>query len=87
VHTLNGSVALKIPAGTPSGKVFRIKGKGFPHLGGYGAGDIFVKVVVDVPASIPSEGKELLKKLDSMMGDTPLKKQYKEKVKNLSRNS
>lgn len=87
VHTLNGSVALKIPAGTPSGKVFRIKGKGFPHLGGYGAGDIFVKVVVDVPASIPSEGKDLLKKLDSMMGDTPLKKQYKEKVKNLSRNS
>lgn len=86
VHTLSGSVSLKIPAGTPSGKVFRIKGKGFPHLGGFGAGDLFVKVVVDVPAQINSEQKDLLKKLESALGEeTPLKKQYKEKIKNLKR--
>ncbi len=87
VHTLNGSVSLKIPAGTASGKVFRIKGKGFPHLGGFGAGDIFVKVVVDVPNHLSSEGKELLKKFDQLGEDTPLKKQYKDKIKNLPRNS
>ena len=57
IPTLSGSVSLKIPAGTPSGKVLRIKGKGFPHLGGYGAGDMFVKVTVDVPEKLSGEQK------------------------------
>jgi molecular chaperone DnaJ len=87
VPTLNGQVALKIPAGTPSGKLFRIKGKGFPHLGGYGAGDLFVKVAIDIPSDLTGEQKELLKKFDSVSDETPLKKNYKEKLKSLKRTS
>lgn len=83
VHTLYGNVALKIPSGTPSGKVFRIKGKGFPRLGSFGSGDLFVKVVVDVPDHLNSEQKDLLKKLNESFADTPLKKEYKSKIKNL----
>ena len=83
VPTLSGQVALKIPAGTPSGKLFRIKGKGFPHLGGYGAGDLFVKVTIDIPDELTGDQKELLKKFDAATKETPLKKSYKEKLKNL----
>lgn len=87
VPTLNGEVALKVPAGTPSGKTFRIKGKGFPRLGGYGSGELYVRVVVDVPTNPTSEQKELLKKFDAAGQETPLKKQFKEKIKSLKKDS
>ncbi len=89
VPTLNGTALLKIPAGTPSGKTFRIKGKGFPHLGGYGTGDLFVRTIIDIPHSLNSEQKDLLKKYEaasiSSHGETPLKKDFKEKIKNMKR--
>jgi molecular chaperone DnaJ len=85
VPTLVGQVALKIPAGTPSGKTFRIKGKGFTHLGGYGTGDLYVRVVVDVPTQLSSEQRDLLKKFDNLGQETPLKKEFNEKLKNLKR--
>jgi molecular chaperone DnaJ len=87
VPTLNGQVSLKIPHGTPSGKTFRIKGKGFPHLGGYGVGDLFVRVTIDIPDTLTSEQKELLKQLEAAMKETPLKREYKDKIKNLKRTS
>ena len=82
---ISGKVSLKIPPGTPSAKTFRVKGKGFPRLGGYGSGDLFIKVVVDVPEHLSHEQKELLKKFDAIGGETPLKKEYKEKLKHLKR--
>lgn len=86
VPTLTGHVALKIPAGTPNAKTFRIKGKGFPHLGGYGSGELYVRIVVDVPTSLNSEQKDLLKKFEAATGgETPLKKQFKDKLKQLKR--
>jgi molecular chaperone DnaJ len=85
IPTLTGNVSLKIPPGTASGKTLRIRGKGFPHLGGYGSGDLFAKVVVDVPSSLNSEQKDLLKKFDDLAGETPLKKEFKEKLKKLKR--
>jgi molecular chaperone DnaJ len=87
VPTLAGHVALKIPKGTPSGKTFRIKGKGFPHLGGYGVGDLFVRVAIDIPEELSAEQQDLLKKFDASTKETPLKKQYKDKLKNLKRTS
>jgi molecular chaperone DnaJ len=81
--TLHGQVALKIPAGTPSGKTFRIKGKGFPHLGGYGSGDLFVRVTIDIPDNLTAEQKDLLKKFEALAQDTPLKKQYHDKDRQL----
>ncbi len=63
VETLDGPVTLKIPAGTPPGKVFQIKGKGIPQLRGRGRGDHRVKVTVDVPKHLSAKAKKLLKEL------------------------
>ncbi len=58
-----GKISLKIPSGTISGKVFRISKKGLPRLSGYGQGDLYVTVNIDVPKKINKKQKELLEKL------------------------
>ena len=63
IPTLDGDTSLKIPPGTQSGKVFRLRGKGIPRLQGYGKGDEFVRVLVWVPTRLSSEEKKLLKEL------------------------
>ncbi|MFA5871942.1 MAG: molecular chaperone DnaJ [Parcubacteria group bacterium] len=63
VETAYGDVKLKIPAGTQSGEIFRIKGKGIKHLGHYGYGDHYVKIQVVTPKNLSREQKELLEKL------------------------
>ncbi len=62
--TLEGNVKIKIPAGTQSGKVFRIAGKGIQHLNRSGKGDLFVTVKVHVPEKLSRKQKELLKQLE-----------------------
>ncbi|MEP7059166.1 MAG: molecular chaperone DnaJ [Actinomycetota bacterium] len=69
VPTLNGPVTLKVPAGTPSGKTFRVKGKGAPTKGGHG--DILAKVVVDVPHKLSREEKKLLQQLQEVQKESP----------------
>ncbi len=64
VPTLDGKVSLKIPEGTQTGTSFRLKGKGFPRLQGYGRGDQHVKVRVITPAHLTDSQKELLRKFD-----------------------
>jgi molecular chaperone DnaJ len=66
VPTLNGTVTLKIPPGTPSGKTFRIRGKGAPKPKKGGAGDLLATVRVDVPSKLSKEEKELLKQLQEV---------------------
>jgi len=61
VPTLTGTEKLKIPRGTPSGKVFRLRGKGIPHLRGYGSGDQIIETVVTVPTSLSRKQEDLLK--------------------------
>ncbi|WP_291633408.1 molecular chaperone DnaJ [Clostridium sp.] len=61
VPTVDGVVKYKVPAGTQSGTVFRLKGKGIPRVNGHGRGDQYVKVVVDVPKSLNDKQKEALK--------------------------
>ena len=61
VPTLTGSEKLKIPRGTQSGKIFRLKGKGIPHLRGYGSGDQIIETVVTVPTTLNRKQEELLK--------------------------
>jgi molecular chaperone DnaJ len=70
VPSLDGKVKLKIPAGTPSGKVFRLKGKGIPVLGSnpQRRGDQHVRVNVHVPKKISDEERELLEKLANLQG-------------------
>lgn len=63
VPTLNGGVRLKIPAGTPSGKTFRVKGRGVQPENGR-PGDLMVTVQVAVPTKLSKEEKKLLEQLD-----------------------
>lgn len=70
VPTLNGSVAMKVPAGTQSGKVFRLKGKGMPDVHGGGAnGDQYVHVMVHVPERLNAEQRKLLEKFAEISGE------------------
>jgi molecular chaperone DnaJ len=63
VKTLSGDQALKIPAGTQTGTVFRVRGQGMPVLGGRGKGDLFVSVSVMTPTSLNREQRKLLEQL------------------------
>jgi molecular chaperone DnaJ len=69
VPTLNGPVTLKVPAGTPNGKTFRIKGKGAPRRGGHG--DLLATVRVDVPGKLSKEQKRLLEQLREATTESP----------------
>ena len=62
--TLNGNVVLKVPAGTQSGKVFRLRGKGVTTVRDPRTGDLFAKVSVETPINLTSEQRELLEKFD-----------------------
>jgi len=63
VKTLDDEEKLKIPLGTQTGTVFRLKGKGMPVLGGRGKGDLFVAVTVITPTSLTREQRKLLEQL------------------------
>ncbi|HCU70726.1 MAG TPA: molecular chaperone DnaJ [Candidatus Moranbacteria bacterium] len=63
IETISGSLILKIPNGTQSGEVFRIKGEGVPELGGRGAGNHLVTVVVKVPKSLSREQKKIVEQM------------------------
>lgn len=72
VPTLNQkTVSLKIPAGTKDEQIFRLRGKGFPKLDGFGKGDMLVKVHIAVPKKLTAEEKSLLKKYASMDKNNP----------------
>jgi molecular chaperone DnaJ len=62
--TLNGHVALKVPAGTQSGKVFRLRGKGVTTVRDSRIGDLFAKVAVETPVNLTTEQKDLLQQFD-----------------------
>lgn len=61
VPTLDGPVRLKIPEGTQTGTAFRLRGKGIPHLRGFGRGDQHVRVKVITPTHLTARQKELLR--------------------------
>ncbi|MBQ3287673.1 MAG: molecular chaperone DnaJ [Firmicutes bacterium] len=65
VPTLDGPVKLTIPEGTQTGTTFRLRGRGFPKLRGYGRGDQHVRVKLFTPQRLSDEQKELLRKFDS----------------------
>lgn len=65
IPTLEGKTKLKVPEGTQPGAVFYLRGKGIPHLQGYGRGDQIVKVKVVIPTKLNEKQKEMLRKFDS----------------------
>src|SRR3984893_1481243 len=86
VPTLEGKVKLKIPSGTQSGKILRLKGKGIVDLHGYGRGDQLIKVIVETPRSLTARQRELLEefaKLDGKAVNHPLSKGFVDKLKEM----
>jgi molecular chaperone DnaJ len=68
VPTVDGEASLKIPAGTQSGTVFRMRDRGVPHLNGNGRGDQMVMTQVVIPTSLSSTQRELLEELADTLG-------------------
>jgi molecular chaperone DnaJ len=68
VPTLDGDHKLKIPSGTQSNKVFKLRGKGLPHLGRRGRGSELVRTIVWVPTKVGKEEKKLLEELSKFSG-------------------
>lgn len=71
VPTLDGKVNIKVPAGTQPGKIFRLKGKGFPALQSYGRGDQLINVNIWTPKSLTNEEKAMMEKLRTLPNFQP----------------
>ena len=85
VPTIDGRAKIKIPAGTQSGKIFRLKGKGFPEVQGYQRGDQLVHVNIWTPQNLTAEEKSMLEKMNESPNFKPQpgksEKSFFEKVK------
>lgn len=81
VPTLNGKVSMKIPAGTQSGKIFRLKGKGIPDLHGRGIGDELVRVEVQIPTNLTSQQRKLIEEFARISGDDTNKDSFTDKIR------
>ncbi len=85
IPTLTGKAALKIPPGTSSGQTFRLKAKGFPRLGSFGAGDMLVKIQLVIPNRLTSEEKEIVEKLATKIGEPEPVVEFKNKMADFMR--
>ena len=84
VPTLEGTTKLRVPAGTPSGKVFRLKEKGMPSLDGRGRGDEMIRIEIEVPIKLTDKERGLLQELAKERKDSaasPKKKGIFERFK------
>ena len=71
VPTLRGKVSMKVPPSTSSGRTFRLRGYGMPHLKGGGAGDQLVTVKIMMPAELTPAERELYERLKALRTDSP----------------
>ncbi len=78
--TLRGKADMQIPEGTPSGKVFRLRGQGLPVLDGRGRGDLLVRVFVEVPRRLNERQKELLREFAKIDQELSGSKSFFEKI-------
>jgi molecular chaperone DnaJ len=85
VPTLTGAVNLKIPPGTQSGAMFRIRGQGMPALQSSSRGDILARVQVEVPTRLNAEQRKALEHFAELCGEenTPLHKSFSERLRDL----
>ena len=85
LQTLEGAATIKVPEGTQSGKEFKLRGKGVPHLNSSGKGDLIVEIRVQTPSKLSKQQKELLKQLSETMvvENTPHSRGLFEKVKEM----
>jgi molecular chaperone DnaJ len=83
VKTLNGEEDLKIPAGTQTGTVFRVKGEGMPVLGARGKGDLFVAVTLVTPKTLTKDQRKLLEQLADIEDTNFADESFMDKVRNI----
>ena len=83
VPTLEGKAAIKVPAGTQNGTVFKLRGKGMPHLRGSGQGQLLVRAVVEVPTKLTPGQRRKLEEFAESCGDqnAPMTRSFLERAK------
>jgi molecular chaperone DnaJ len=83
VPTLNGKAQIRVPAGTQNGTLFRLKGRGLANLQGYDAGDLHVRIAVEVPTRLNAEQKAKLHEFAALCGAeaNPMAQGFFEKAK------
>ena len=69
IPTLDGKTDLKVPSGTQPGTRFRLKGKGIKNIKGFGQGDLYVIVNVDIPTNLSKEEKDCFEKISNLRDD------------------
>ena len=87
VPSLNGRVSMKIPPGTQSGTVFRVRGKGLSDVHDGGSGDLLVRVTVETPTNLTAAQRKLLEDVGKTLGDDayPTRRSFLAKLKDLLR--
>jgi len=85
VPTIDGRVSYSVREGTQPGDVFKLKGKGIPHISGRGRGDQFVRVTVEVPKNLSQKQKSILQEFDSVAEDKNYQKRktFFDKIKTM----
>ena len=88
VPTLGGRASIKIPAGTQSDKLFRLRGKGVRNVRSGHVGDLYCRVSVETPVNLTAEQKEMLEKLDQSLKEggsrhSPREQSWLDKIKGL----
>jgi molecular chaperone DnaJ len=87
VPTLEGKSVIKMPTGTQSGAIFRVKGRGMKNLQGYGHGDLHARVQVEVPTRLTNEQKTKLQEFAALCNgqEAPMAQSFFEKAKKFFR--
>jgi molecular chaperone DnaJ len=87
VPTLEGKAHVKIPVGTQSGQMFKLRGKGIQHVNGRERGDLLVRVMVEVPIHLNAEQRAKLQEFAELCGEenTPLRKSFFDRAKEFFR--
>jgi molecular chaperone DnaJ len=83
VPTLEGGAHLKVPVGTQSGQTFKLRAKGVTNINGRGRGDLFARLIVEVPSRLNPQQRRKLEEFAALCGDdnTPLRKSFFERAK------
>ena len=81
VPTLNGKANMKIPAGTQSGRIFRLREKGIPDLHGRGIGDELVRVDVQIPVKLTAQQRQLIEEFAGLSGEDINQESFTDRIK------
>jgi molecular chaperone DnaJ len=87
IPTLEGKANLKVPAGTQSGQIFKLRGKGVVNVNGRERGDLLARLLVEVPSRLNNEQRQKLEEFAALCGDenTPLHRSFFERAKQFFR--